>query len=60
MVNAVGNIARPGCSAEDGAGTDAGKGAGAKGDADGPEGIEGKIDITMPDKTNKIPILVSY
>ena len=29
-------------------------------DADGLEGAEGKIDIIMPDKTNKLPILVSY
>ena len=28
--------------------------------ADRPDRIKGKIDITLPDKTNKILILVSY
>ena len=30
------------------------------GDADGPEEVEGKIDITILDKTNMTPVLVSY
>ena len=48
--------AGPRCSEADGAGTC----AGTIGDADGPEGVEGKVDIITPDKTNKTPILVSY
>ncbi len=56
MASAMGDAAGVNCSAED----DAGTGAGARGDADGPEAAEGKIDITMPDKTNKTLILVSY
>lgn len=29
-------------------------------DNDRPEGLEGKVYITILDKTNKIPILISY
>ena len=50
------NVARPSCSKKD----DTKIGAGTIGDADGPEGAEGTVDITKPDKTNKICILVSY
>ncbi len=57
MANAVGDAARPGCSTGDGVGTGAGTDAGARGDVDGPEAAEGKVDITTPDKT---PIIVSY
>ena len=46
----------PNCSKKDGAGT----GARTIDDANGPEEVEGKIDITMSGKTNKTPILVSY
>ncbi len=51
------DAAGPGCSAGDGASTDTGTGAGARDDADGPEAVEGKVDITTPDKA---PIMVSY
>ncbi len=34
--------------------------AGIRGDVDKPEGAEGKVDITTPDKTNKTFIQVSY
>ena len=52
MDDAVG----PGCSEENNTRT----GTGIMGDADKPEGAEGKVDITIPKKTNKISILVSY
>ncbi len=57
MASAVGDAAGPGCSAGDSAGTGAGTGTGARDDADGPEAVEGKVDIITPDKT---PIMVSY
>ncbi len=57
MASAVGDVAGPGCSARDGAGTGARMGAGASDDANGPEVAEGKVDITTPDK---ISIMVSY
>ncbi len=56
----MGDAAGPGCSTGDGAGTGFGMGARARGDADGPETVEGKVDIITPDKTNKTLILVSY
>ncbi len=56
----MGDTARPGYSAGDGAETGVGTDAGARGDADGPEGVIGKVDITTPDKTNKTPILIGY
>ncbi len=57
MASAVGDAAGPGCSAADGAGTGTRTGIRARGDVDGPEAAEGKVDITTPDKT---PIVVSY
>ncbi len=57
MASAVGDAAGPGCSTGDSAGTGARTGAGVRGDADGPEAAESKVDITTPDKT---PIMVSY
>ena len=54
--SAIDDAAGPGCSEGDGAKT----GAKIMGDTDGPEGAEGKVNITTPDKTNKTPILVSY
>ena len=52
----MGDTAGPGCSKGDGAET----GAGMISNVDGPKGVEGKIDITISDKTNKTPILISY
>lgn len=43
-----------------GVGNSAGTGAKKRDDVDGLEGLEGKVDITMLNKTNKIPILISY
>ncbi len=57
MTSAMDDAVGPGCSARDVAGTDAETGAGARGDADGPEVAEGKVDITTLDKT---PIMVCY
>ncbi len=56
MASAVGDAAGPGCSAGDSAGID----TEVRGDANESEVAEGKVDITTPDKTNKICILVSY
>lgn len=48
-----------GCSEMDGTRTGA-ETAGVKTiDDDGSEGAESKVDIITPDKTNKIPILIS-
>lgn len=65
MASVVDDAAEPGCNERGDAGTGTRTGVGTsarmKGDTDGPEVVEGKIvDITTPDKTNKIPILVSY
>ncbi len=60
MANAVGDAVGPGYSTNDSAWIGAGTGAEIRGDADGPERAESKIDIIMLDKTNKIPILISY
>ncbi len=49
MATAMVDTAGPGCSARDSAGTSARTGAGAKGDADGPQVAESKVDITTPD-----------
>ncbi len=56
MTTAVDDAAGPDCGAGDSARTGAGTGAEARGDADGPEAAEGKVDITTTDKT---PIMVS-
>ncbi len=53
----MGDAAGPVCSAGDDVGMGAGTGAGARGDADWPEAVEGKVDITTLDKTL---IMVSY
>lgn len=53
------NIAGPGCSEVDSAGTGVGTTNTETIDNNGPEGAEAKIDITTSDKTNKIPILIS-
>lgn len=50
------DAARPGCSEKD----DAGTGTGTMGHIDGLERAKSKIDITIPNKTNKTLILVSY
>lgn len=50
------DAAGPGFSKGDSAGTS----AGTRGDADEIEEAKGEINITMPDKTHKTPILVSY
>lgn len=47
-------------SIETGARTSAGIGARTIDDADGSKGVESKVDIILPDKTNKTLILVSY
>ncbi len=60
MASAMGNAAGPGYSKRDGTGTSARTSARTIDDADGSEGAEGKIDITLSDKTNKTPILISY
>ncbi len=60
MASAVGDVAGSGCSEGESARTGAGTGARTSSDADGPEGAKGKVDITIPNKTNKTPILVSY
>ena len=52
----MGNVTELSCSEIDSVKT----GAGTIDDADGLEGAKSKINIIMPDKTNKIPILVSY
>ena len=52
----MGDTAGPGCSEGEGAKT----GTKTMDDTDGLEGVEGKVGIIMPDKTNKTPILVSY
>ena len=52
----MGDAIGPGYSERDMTGT----GTWTIDDADGLEGAEGKIDIIMSDKTNKLPILVSY
>ncbi len=57
MASTVGDVARSGCSAGNGARTSVETGARTRGDADGPEVTEGKVDITTPDKTS---IMVSY
>ena len=56
QANAIDDAAKPGYSEEDGART----GVKIIGDANRPEGVEGKTDIIMPNKTNKISILISY
>ena len=53
----MGDAAEPGYN-DVGDGAEAG--ARTMGDINGPEGAEGMVDITMPKKTNKIPILLSY
>ena len=50
------NGAGPGCYNKDGAGTD----TGTMDDVDRSEKAEGKVDITILDKTNKTPTLVRY
>ncbi len=64
MTSTVGDVAGPVCNAGDGTGidteTNAETGAGVRGDVDGPERVEGKLDITTSSKTNKTPILMSY
>ncbi len=60
MANIVGDVAELGYSEGDNTGMGAKIGAGTKGDADGPEEVEGKIDIWILDKANKIFILISY
>ena len=52
----MGDTAGPGCSERDGAKT----GIRIMGDVNGPEEAKSKVDIIMPDKTHKTPILVSY
>lgn len=54
MANAMGDAVGPSYSTNDGVWTGAGTVTEIRGDADGPEGLESKIDIIMPDKTNKI------
>ena len=51
----MGDAAGPSSNKGDGADI----GIGMIGDADRQEGAEGKVDITMPDKTNKTSILVN-
>lgn len=59
-------IVRDGARTSDAAGPECSKrddtrtGAMMIGNADEPEGIKGKVDITTLDKTNMTPILVSY
>lgn len=64
MANAIGDTTEPGRSEGDGTRTgaqiDVKTGARTKDDADEPEGVKSKIDITTPNKTNKTPILISY
>lgn len=65
QASTVSDIAGPGYSEVDGTGTgvetDNTEAAGIGTiDNDEPEGAEGKVDITTLDKTNKIPILISY
>lgn len=60
MASIIDDIARPDYSMGDNAEMGAGIGAGVRSDMDGPDGAEGKVDITMLDKTNKTLILVSY
>lgn len=60
MASAVSDIIGPGYSEKNSAGTGTKTVAGTRGDADGPEGSKGKIDITTLDKTNKTLILVNY
>lgn len=64
MANTVSDVVRLSCSEGDGAETSARTGvrisARMRDDADRSEEMEGKIDITILDKTNKTPILVSY
>ena len=50
------DIAGPDYSKEDDAKTD----AGMIDDTNRPEGAKSKVDITMSDKINKTPIIVSY
>ena len=52
----MGDTAEPGYSQ----GNSARMGTGTMDDMDGLEGAESKVDITMPDKINQIPKLVSY
>ena len=54
--SAVGDAAGPGWSERDSAET----GTGIIDDADRLEGVKNKVDITTLEKSNKIPILVSY
>ncbi len=57
----MGNAAKLGCSERNSAGTGVGTSAGMRGNVDKPEREKGKVvDITMSDKINKTPILVSY
>lgn len=64
----IGDIARPSYSKRDstrtctgtGAGTGAGTGFRIIGNANKSEGAKSKVDISTPNKTNKIPILISY
>ncbi len=56
----MGDVAEPGCSAGNDAKMGTGIDTGMRGDADRSEEAESKVDITMPKKTNKVPILVSY
>ena len=52
----MGDTFRPDCS--DGDSTQIG--TWTMDDADGPKRVEGKVDITTPNKPNKTPILISY
>lgn len=52
----MGDVAGPGCNEGDSTGSDARTG----GDVHRLERAKGKLDITTSDKTNKMPILVSY
>ncbi len=68
MASIVSNTVWPDYNERNGAGigtgigarTGTGTGVGTKGDTEGLEGMEDKVDITIADKTNKSPILVSY
>lgn len=61
MASIISDTAGLGCSKRDNARTNTGTGTKMKDDANEPERAEGKVvDITMPNKTNKTLILVSY
>ncbi len=60
MAGVVADVAKSGCNEEDGIGMSVGTGTRTRGNTNRLEGLESKIDITTPDKTNKTPILIIY